>query len=314
MNKTSKSLGFKRFLYFLSAATVPLLVGCEHKNVTESIQHLNGSVPDDRAKTGYASPAPMEKDQTAPRTLQKSAQERPIKTDAPHFGATACGIQKGETSSEDPLENFNRTMFTFNELIDGLFLKPAAQLYELCLHEDVREGINNVLQNLGSPVVLVNDLLQGSPEKAGETFQRFTINSTFGLAGFFDPASEVLGVDYHFEDFGQTLAVWGVDSGPYLMLPFLGPSNPRDFLGRVTDWFMDPVSYLLRKNGRRGWTYVRLGVDYVDKRSRSFEIEKTIYGAEDPYNMMKTLYVQNRQFHINDGLVDQDSPTPDDAE
>lgn len=309
MNKTSKALGFKHFLYFLSVATVPLFVGCEHQNATESTQHLSDTVHDAKTKKGHPPFAPMNRDQT-PHDANKNVYEER----APHLENCTSGVQKGETSSEDPLENFNRTMFSFNELIDGLFLKPAAQIYELCFHEDVREGINNVLQNLGSPVVLINDILQGSPEKAGETFQRFTINSTFGLAGFFDPAAEVLGVDYHFEDFGQTLAVWGVDSGPYLMLPFLGPSNPRDFLGRVTDWFMDPLSYLLRKNGRRGWTYVRLGVDYVDKRSRSFEIEKTIYGAEDPYNMMKTLYVQNRQFHINDGLVDQDSPTPDDAD
>jgi phospholipid-binding lipoprotein MlaA len=313
MNKISKSLSFRHFLYFLSAASAPLLVGCEHQNTAESKPHLTSTAHNTKAEMGHISFAPMEKDQTHPHLAKNAVTLHAAKTES-HPDALTSGTQKGQTSNEDPLENFNRTMFSFNELIDGLFLKPAAQIYELCLHEDVREGINNVLQNLGSPLVLVNDILQGSPEKAGETFQRFTINSTFGLFGFFDPASEVLGVDYHFEDFGQTLAVWGVDSGPYLMLPFFGPSNPRDFVGRVTDWFMDPVSYLLRKNDRRGLTYVRLGVDYVDKRSRSFEIEKTIYGANDPYNMMKTLYVQNRQFHINDGLVDQDSPVPDDTE
>ncbi|MGN6670171.1 MAG: MlaA family lipoprotein [Candidatus Nucleicultricaceae bacterium] len=288
-------LGSKALAVMLSVSSLVLLEGCEH--TSDDSSSLKTEPTHHASKT--SSPV------TPKHEHHGSAHTKGHNTDV---------STKGETSNEDPLEDFNRSMFTFNELIDGLFLKPAAQLYELCVHEKVRNGVHNVLQNLGSPVVLINDVLQGSPQKASETATRFVINTTFGLAGYFDPAAEVLNIDYHFEDFGQTLAVWGMDSGPYLMVPFLGPSNPRDLTGRVVDWFMDPFTYWFRNEGRRGLTYVRLGTDYIDRRSRSFEIEKTIYSSNDPYTMMKTLYVQNRQFHINDGLVDQDSPTPDDEE
>ncbi|KAB2836567.1 MAG: VacJ family lipoprotein [Caedimonadaceae bacterium] len=282
--------GSKLLSVMLSVSSFILIEGCEHTSDSTSQknepQHLMKPSSHETAKSAVS----QNDEQTS------------------HVADTAT---KGQTSSEDPLEDFNRSMFTFNELIDGLFLKPAAQIYELCVHEKVRDGVHNMLQNLGSPVVLINDILQGSPQKASETATRFVINTTFGLVGYFDPAAEILNIEYHFEDFSQTLAVWGVDSGPYLMVPFLGPSNPRDLTGRVVDWFADPFTYWFRNEGRRGLTYVRLGADYIDKRSRSFEIEKTIYSSNDPYTMMKTLYVQNRQFHINDGLVDQDSPTPD---
>lgn len=295
---TSKLYALKFARTLLSVSAMAVMMGCEHIEYGTQEETLP-SLQQYQTNEGL--------DNIDTMKVASNIHETPSDEDPIQF-------KKGETTGEDPLEDFNRTMFVFNEIVDGLFLKPAAQIYELCVHEDVRDGVHNVLQNLGSPLIFVNDVLQGSPQKAGETLTRFVLNSTFGLAGYFDVASEVVNIDYHFEDFGQTLAVWGADSGPYVMVPLLGPSNPRDIIGRIADWFMDPLSIALRRADRRNLTYVRLGADYIDRRSRSFEIEKTIYSSDDPYNMMKTLYVQNRQFHINNGLVDQDSPVPIDDE
>lgn len=219
----------------------------------------------------------------------------------------------GEVSTEDPLEDLNRGIFKFNETIDGMFLKPAAQIYDLTVHEKIQEGVHNFLTNLTSPVVFINDLLQGAPERAFETFGRFCVNSTIGLLGVFDPGKEMI-ADYHFEDFGQTLAVAGVDSGPFLMIPIIGPSNPRDFIGRVVDFFADPFPYIARRHGYRNWNYARYGVEFIDKRTHWFDIEKTIYSSNDPYAMVKTLYIQNREFNISNGIVDRESPKPSDEE
>jgi len=142
----------------------------------------------------------------------------------------------------DPAEPLNRDIFNFNKGLDDAAIKPVTAAYRAVAPETVRRGVHNFLNNLRTPVILANDLLQGELRRAGITLTRFAINSTIGVLGFSDQASG-MGFDFHNEDFGQTLAVWGVSEGPYLMLPILGPSNPRDAVGFVIDFFFDPINY-----------------------------------------------------------------------
>jgi phospholipid-binding lipoprotein MlaA len=130
----------------------------------------------------------------------------------------------------DPLEGLNRGIFEFNRVVDGVLIKPAAQIYRGVLPQQAQDSVRSFLRNLRSPVILANDVLQGDMDRAGSTIGRFLVNTTLGIGGLFDVASE-LGMPFHDEDFGQTLAVWGVGEGPYLVLPLLGPSNPRDAVG-----------------------------------------------------------------------------------
>ena len=132
--------------------------------------------------------------------------------------------------ASDPLEPLNRAIFSFNLTLDKAILRPIATVYNAALPDPVRDGVRNFLNNLRTPIILANDVLRGEIGRAGDTVGRFLLNSTLGVGGLFDIASE-LGFDFHNEDFGQTLAVWGIGEGPYLMLPIFGPSNPRDAVG-----------------------------------------------------------------------------------
>ena len=142
----------------------------------------------------------------------------------------------------DPVEPANRGIFEFNMFLDRALFRPVTALYRTIAPETLREFIHNFLQNLRTPVILANDLLQGEPSRGGTTTMRFLINSTIGVVGFGDPATS-MGFEQHDEDFGQTLAVWGAGEGPYFMIPIFGPSNPRDAVGKVVDFFLDPINW-----------------------------------------------------------------------
>jgi phospholipid-binding lipoprotein MlaA len=144
--------------------------------------------------------------------------------------------------SYDPWEGFNRAMFGVHRAVDNAVLEPVARGYRAITPRPVRGGVRNFLRNLNAPVIFANDLLQGEFKRAGSTAGRFAINSTVGIAGILDPATSI-GLERHDEDFGQTLAVWGVPSGPYLFLPLLGPSNIRDSAGRGVDIALDPITW-----------------------------------------------------------------------
>lgn len=211
---------------------------------------------------------------------------------------------------EDELEGMNRVFFGFNQLLDGLFLKPLAQIYDLVVADPVKDRVSDFMDNLGEPVVFVNDLLQGKPDEAGRTLARFVMNSTLGVGGLFNAAYEVAGITRHYEDFGQTLAVWGVDSGPYLVVPFLGPSSFRDLIGTGVDFAMDPVNYLLRSNHHNELPWVRTGVDAVRKRRDVLSVTDSLEkNSSDLYNSYRILYGQTRLFQIKDGhVVYKDTP------
>ncbi len=210
----------------------------------------------------------------------------------------------------DPGEPTNRAIFGVNRALDSVLLKPAAIVYMDYTPEIFQTTIHNLLNNLRSPVIFFNDILQGEFRRAGTTFFRFVVNSTIGFLGLADPATE-MGLAGHNEDFGQTLAIWGVPEGPYLMLPIFGPSNPRDAVGVVVDFLIDPLN-IWASNTNRNWVPVaRAGVRAVDIRARNFDaledLEKT---SLDFYAAIRSLYRQRRDDEINNGTGSANMPAP----
>jgi phospholipid-binding lipoprotein MlaA len=201
--------------------------------------------------------------------------------------------------SNDPIEPANRDIYDANQFIDRNALKPVAQAYKNYLPDPVRNGVHNILTNLGEPVVGVNDALQGNVGRAWNTVERFAVNSTIGVVGIFDVAGD-WNLPHHYSDFGQTFGVWGVEEGPFLELPLLGPSNTRDAVGRVVGFAADPFSYLGGSIGT-GLGYGRIAVGATDIRAGYLDsVDKITETSLDPYAAVRSLYHQNR-----DNLVQQ---------
>jgi len=201
----------------------------------------------------------------------------------------------------DPLEGFNRTMFAFNEVFYDVVMRPVSGVYEF-VPANIRMMIGSFLANLSAPVVFVNDVLQGEFERALTTAGRFVVNSSFGFAGVADVASS-MGLEEHDEDFGQTLATWGVGEGFYLVLPVLGPGNPRDAVGRfVVDPWIDPVNYRLDETGNEDWIYGRFALAAVDQFSSvKDELDQLKKTSIDYYAAVRSLYRQKRKAEIANG-------------
>jgi phospholipid-binding lipoprotein MlaA len=213
-------------------------------------------------------------------------------------------------ADNDPIEPFNRAIFDFNLVVDDVLIRPAAVAYRNVVPRPARDSVRNALDNLRSPIVLANDVLQGEPERAGTTALRFLINSTFGLFGLFDVAKDA-GYPGHSEDFGQTFATWGIGEGPYLVLPLLGPSNPRDATGLVAEWYTDPFN-LWMENTDRDWVpWTRAGLMGIDVRERNIdtidELKKT---SIDFYAAVRSLYRQRRAEEIRNSRPSSASPGP----
>lgn len=239
---------------------------------------------------------------------------------------SGCATQpQTQDDVNDPLEGMNRAVHGFNDAFDTLLLRPAATFYRAMLPPPVQDGIHNLLSNLSSPIIFVNDLLQGETERAGVTLSRFAINTTIGLLGINDAAEE-MGYKKHSEDFGQTLAVWGVGEGPYIVLPIFGPSNPRDAVGLVVEYFADPVNIWANNTNRDGLPLTRSIAGAIDKRSHYYEaIEDIRKNSLDPYAAMRSYYRQGRKAEIlnvqepkvskaPDLSFDFDAPSPGDEE
>ncbi len=212
----------------------------------------------------------------------------------------------------DPLEPMNRVVFDFNQAIDKVLLKPLAQGYRATVPAFGRDRVRDVLNNLRSPIIFANDVLQGQPDRAMQTLMRFAFNSSFGIGGLFDVAAEG-GLPYHDEDFGQTFAVWGVGEGPYVVLPILGPSNPRDTTGMAVEWLADPFDMWMDHEGQDWAIWTRAGVAGVDKRESLLDtLDEVERGSLDYYSAMRSLYRQRRDVEIkngNDGKAGA-KPTP----
>jgi phospholipid-binding lipoprotein MlaA len=210
--------------------------------------------------------------------------------------------------TNDPLEPMNREIFDFNLFIDRIALKPIAQGYVFIVPEGGRDSIRHFLDNLGEPIVLANNLLQGEFKRAHDTLARFLMNTTFGVGGIVDLATRA-GLEKQSGDFGQTLYSWGVDDGPYLVLPILGPSNPRDAVGYGVDAYADPWGHLASNYHRWYLSLVRGAVDGIDMRARNLDtFDELQRNAIDFYAELRSLFRQHRAVELRHG---ESAPIPD---
>ena len=203
-------------------------------------------------------------------------------------------------AANDPYEVTNRQMLNFNGKLDHYVVIPSVAVYFVLVPEPGRRGVQNFLGNLSLPTIFVNDMLQGELTRGSQSAARFVINTGFGFGGFFDPATK-MGIPGHGEDFGQTLAVWGAGEGPYLVLPFFGPSNPPDATGLVTDAMIDPTNFIRFKQ-HLWWSGGRLYFTFLDLKGQTYQ---TIQGIQrssvDYYASLRSLYRQLRDNEIRNG-------------
>lgn len=203
----------------------------------------------------------------------------------------------GEEENVDPWEHYNRSMFNFNEGLDRAVIKPVATGYKKVVPDPVRKGVGNVFSNLREPTTIVNDLLQGKFGQAVEDFLRFGLNTTFGFLGWVDLATHA-GLERHEEDFGQTFSVWGLGSGPYLVLPLLGESTVADGLGLIpATLYTDPRTTAFNTET----AYALISADAIDFRARLLGASKVVELQLDPYVFRRETYLQQRLQLIYDG-------------
>lgn len=221
------------------------------------------------------------------------------------LAVAGCASAPGRTTNRDSIEGFNRGVYKFNDTIDRAALKPVAKGYRKVTPQFVRTGVGNVLSNLEYPGTFINQFLQGKVLLGLKDTGRFLINSTLGVAGIFDVATP-LGLEKNDEDFGQTMAVWGVPSGPFLNLPLFGPSSMRDAPSRVVDWFTTPLQYT-DLPWEAEWS-VRI-INPIHTRSELLPLDETLKRTYDPYTFIRDAWVQQREFNIFDG-----NPPPESLE
>ncbi len=262
------------------------------------------------------------------RQISRSIERRPVQVSPRPFNhllmiaavgllITACDTRPSESDVEafaqyklanDPLEPMNKAIFAVNTTFDKALFRPVVKTYNKVVPEAGRTGLSNFLTNLRAPFVMGNEILQGKPKRAGTMLLRFMTNSTIGIAGLFDPATK-MGLTRYDEDLGQTLAVWGIGSGPYIVLPLFGPSNLRDTVGLAGEFYLDPAGIAIDeadvwKNvflGVDGLSYLRFGLDAFDFRARNDELFDELYETSDPYALARSAYRQLREFEISDG-------------
>lgn len=203
--------------------------------------------------------------------------------------------------NNDPLEPMNRKIFDVNEFVDRILLRPVAKVYVAVVPEQGRDAIRRVLDNLNEPIVMLNDTLQGEFDRAGITGARLVVNTTVGVGGLIDVASK-WDLPKQTGDFGQTLFVWGLPSGPYLILPIFGPSNPRDAIGMAVDSYIDPLTFLANAKGLQEVEVPRLVVDGVDRRARALDILDDLRkNSLDFYARLRSLSQQHRAAVLDRG-------------
>jgi phospholipid-binding lipoprotein MlaA len=221
------------------------------------------------------------------------------------LAATTLSGCASSAQNKDPLEGVNRKVHAFNEGLDKVVLRPVARGYTAVTPDFVQEGVDNVITNLFYPTTIINQFLQGKVKQGVQDTTRFVFNSTLGIGGLFDVASAG-GMPKHQEDFGQTLGVWGIDSGPYLVLPILGPSTVRDGVGRVADMYTNPVIYIEDKTTR----YTIAGMTVINTRAKLLKSDGLITG--DKYLFVRDAYLERRKFLVNDMKIEESDPFLDD--
>lgn len=284
----------------IGAIALALTGGAVHAQTVESAAAPDASAPPTPI-VDPAAPAPvagegLAAEAAAPQSASATASESPM----------AASQDDASTQVSDPWEGVNRRLYAVHNVLDGVILEPIALGYRAIVPRPARSGVRNVLNNLNSPVVLANDVLQGSPKKAGVTIARFGINTTLGVAGLFDVADR-MGLKRRNEDFGQTLGVWGAGEGPYLFIPLLGPTNVRDGFGRVVDFAFDPLNYATYDHDNTV-NIARAALTAVDAREQLIEPVRDINAtSSDPYAATKRIYTKSRRSEIKDGAVDVES-------
>ena len=205
-------------------------------------------------------------------------------------------VRADERAAPDPWERFNRSMFTFNEHLDRWVLEPVAKGYDVATPDELQRCIRNFFWNLRVPIQSLNGLFQGKPVQSASDVGRFTVNTTIGLAGFLDPAT-YFGLERHEEDFGQTLGVWGVPNGPYLVIPVLGPSTVRDTGGMAVDSLLTPTWYFLDAAVTVGSRVV----ETVNTRAIVLEdVRRAREASFDFYSAVRSAYLQHRMALLRD--------------
>lgn len=208
-----------------------------------------------------------------------------------------CATTGEYADPRDPLERYNRSMHAFNEKVDDVLVKPLARGYKKVTPAPVDKGITNFFNNLADVGSTINNLLQFKLQRAANDVGRLMVNTTLGIGGLFDVASN-MNMQKYGEDFGQTLGVWGSGPGPYIVLPLLGPSSGRDFFGRVVDYFTNPVTYVKSDE----WRYGLTALDVLDTRADLLGASRVLEEAAlDPYEFIKDSFLQKRQYDIHDG-------------
>jgi phospholipid-binding lipoprotein MlaA len=215
--------------------------------------------------------------------------------------AGCATLPPGERDPRDRFERTNRAIHGFNDALDRGIAKPVAKAYVKITPAPVQTGFSNFFRNLASPTVIANSLLQFKVKEFAAETARLVVNTTIGIGGLFDPASQ-LGLPAGNEDFGQTLGRWGVPAGPYVVLPILGPSSVRDTVGFAADQFSDPKTYVKDDYTRWGLT----GMSVVETRAELLVTENLINQANDPYTFIRNAYLQRREFLVKDGAVPEE--------
>ena len=229
------------------------------------------------------------------------------------LGLSACASSQNQSimsesgqEISDPFEETNRAVFKFNTAVDDAIIHPVVKGYRFVVPEEARNSLGNFLRNLKSPVFFANEVLQGDIEGAGNVLLRAVINTFAGFGGLFDFAGKE-GLPHEGEDFGQTLATWGLDHGPYLVVPVLGPSTARDSVGYIVDGYADPLNRYLFNIEKTGVAYTRAGLSYLDLRDDLMDILEDLRNSSiDYYASTRSIYYQRREALVND-------ENPDDA-
>ncbi len=208
------------------------------------------------------------------------------------------------TQTQDPWEKMNRITFAFNQKFDKAIARPLAKTYVRAVPSQARSGIHDFFNNLDEPVTIVNDALQGQIKQTLRDTGRFLINSTFGLLGWFDVARRV-GLPDHEVDLGETLAHWGVPSGPYLVIPLLGPSSVRDASAMYPDYYANPVRNNMQTRYRNAGTLL----NGIDTRAGLLDLDSTIDSAYDPYTFVRDAWIQHRRYQIYNGNPPMEYPS-----
>jgi phospholipid-binding lipoprotein MlaA len=228
-----------------------------------------------------------------------------------HLKQTACALAAAllvaapatgrAATPDDPLEGFNRGLYAIHRGLDHWIFRPAAMAYQTVLPQPVRKGLRNFINNLKEPGIAFNDLIQAHPMRAGKTTARFVINSTAGIGGMMDIAYDA-GLPYHENGFGTTAGRWGITPGPYLFIPFIGPTNFRDLLGQLGDIATDPLGWKPFENGQV--IYARAIIDGLDQRATADpQLQAIDNMSTDPYASLRSLYEQNRAGQIQDAIA-----------